>query len=49
MVDGEEIYDYICPISYDLFRDPVKAKDGFIYEWKCIENWFQQEKRLKME
>ena len=47
MVDEEEIYDYICPISYELFRDPVKAKDGFIYEWKCIENWFQQEKRTK--
>lgn len=30
-----------CPITYDLFRDPVLAQDGFTYERQVIEEWIR--------
>ena len=30
----------LCPITYDLMRDPVMAEDGFSYERSSIERWF---------
>ena len=30
-----------CPITCDLFEDPVLAPDGFNYERAHIEKWFQ--------
>eukprot|EP00929_Paragymnodinium_shiwhaense_P018391 TRINITY_DN12893_c0_g1_i1.p1 TRINITY_DN12893_c0_g1~~TRINITY_DN12893_c0_g1_i1.p1 ORF type:complete len:976 (+),score=207.52 TRINITY_DN12893_c0_g1_i1:84-2930(+) len=32
----------ICPISHELFSDPVLAADGFTYERRCIEEWFRK-------
>ena len=32
----------ICPISGELFYDPVIAMDGFVYERLEIEKWFQE-------
>lgn len=32
----------ICPITLELFRDPVKAKDGHVYERRAITRWILQ-------
>jgi hypothetical protein len=31
-----------CPISFDVMRDPVVAKDGFTYERQHIEDWIRR-------
>ncbi|KAK6502352.1 hypothetical protein TWF506_002933 [Arthrobotrys conoides] len=31
---------FICPITKELFRDPIVAADGFTYERRAIERWF---------
>lgn len=31
--------DVCCPISCDIFDDPVKAEDGVTYDRKAIEEW----------
>lgn len=36
--DPEEI---CCPISFEIYKDPVRATDGHTYERKCIETWFR--------
>ena len=33
--------DMICPISFEVMKDPVMAQDGHTYERVCIEEWFQ--------
>ena len=33
--------DCICPITYELMRDPVVASDGLTYEKNAIEKWLQ--------
>ena len=32
----------ICPITLELFRDPVRAKDGHVYERQAITRWILQ-------
>ena len=32
--------DLLCPISYDVFNDPVTAEDGHVYERRAIEEWY---------
>jgi len=39
--DGEVPEHFVCPISFDLMRDPVVAADGASYEKQCIEEWLQ--------
>jgi len=34
--------DLICPITLELFLDPVKAKDGHVYEREAITRWILQ-------
>ena len=34
--------ELICPITLELFRDPVKAKDGHVYERQAITRWILQ-------
>jgi hypothetical protein len=34
--------EFFCPITLELMRDPVLAKDGHTYERKAIEDWFEQ-------
>ncbi|CAF1020935.1 unnamed protein product [Rotaria sordida] len=34
--------DLICPITFELFRDPVIAKDGHVYEREAITRWILQ-------
>jgi hypothetical protein len=31
--------DMICPISFEVMKDPVMAQDGHTYERVCIEEW----------
>lgn len=37
----------ICPISLEIFKDPVIAADGFTYERFTIEKWFLSNKSNK--
>jgi len=32
----------VCPISHEVFADPVLAADGFTYERDCIEEWWRR-------
>ena len=34
--------ELICPITLELFRDPVRAKDGHVYERQAITRWILQ-------
>lgn len=37
---GQRIRDeFLCPITYELFREPVVACDGHTYEKAAIEKW----------
>ena len=39
---GMKIRDeFICPITYELMRDPVVASDGHTYEKAAIEKWLK--------
>lgn len=31
-----------CPITLELFRDPVRAEDGRLYERKAITRWIHE-------
>ena len=33
---------FICPITFDLFRDPVVAEDGHTYEREAITKWISE-------
>jgi hypothetical protein len=35
----DENDELICPITLELFRDPVRAKDGHVYERQAITKW----------
>lgn len=35
-----DIKNFVCPISQEIFFDPVIAEDGHIYERQMIEQWF---------
>ena len=34
--------EYVCPISQELFIDPVTAEDGRVYERDKISRWFEE-------
>ena len=34
----------LCPLSLEIYEDPVMAADGFSYERREIENWFARGK-----
>jgi hypothetical protein len=34
--------EFLCPIMYQLFRDPVIAQDGHTYERTAIEKWLEK-------
>ena len=38
---GDPPKELICPLSLDLFEDPVFAVDGHVYEREAIERWFR--------
>jgi hypothetical protein len=33
--------EFLCPITYELFREPVVASDGHSYERLAIEKWLK--------
>ena len=35
----------VCPLSLEIYEDPVMAADGFSYERREIEAWFARGKR----
>jgi hypothetical protein len=37
-----ECHDLICPITLDVYRDPVLAGDGHVYERIAIFQWIKQ-------
>lgn len=37
-----------CPISFNIFQDPVIAVDGHTYERKYIEDWFKASMKSPM-
>jgi hypothetical protein len=39
MNEDPELDELTCPITYQLFRDPVKAPDGHVYERQAISTW----------
>ncbi len=43
----EEIIDFHCPISLELFKNPVLAEDGFTYEESHLKKWIKQKKNEK--
>jgi len=36
---------FICPLSLEIYEDPVMAADGFSYERREIQAWFDRGKR----
>ncbi len=38
-IDDDEL---ICPITWEIFRDPVIATDGHVYEREAITTWILQ-------
>ena len=43
---GDAPEDLLCPITHELFRDPVFLADGHVYERSAIERWFASGKRV---
>lgn len=37
-----------CPITHELFKDPVVAGDGFTYERAAIQRWMRRSSRSPM-
>lgn len=35
-----DVRDLRCPISLKIMKNPVRTKNGFVYEKKNIERWF---------
>ena len=42
MTEENENGELICPITLEIFRDPVKVGDGHIYEREAIQRWILQ-------
>jgi hypothetical protein len=40
VIEDPSQFDMVCPVSLDVFRDPVKAEDGKTYERHNITQWF---------
>jgi hypothetical protein len=37
-----ELYQWVCPITKELMRDPVVASDCYTYERRAIEEWMSR-------
>ena len=38
----EPLDEYLCPITHELFKDPVTASDGHSYEREAISKWIER-------
>ena len=36
--------EFLCPITHEIMREPVKVGDGFTYERRAITEWFMSGK-----
>ena len=45
MADAGTSDSLVCPLSLEIYEDPVVAADGFSYERREIELWFGRGKR----
>ena len=43
----EPPFEFVCPITYEIFRDPVVAADGHTYEREAIEQWIHLGRRAR--
>lgn len=43
-VDIDVPYEYLCPITHEIMREPVTCSDGFTYERNAIAEWFMSGK-----
>ena len=41
----EPPFEFVCPITCEIFRDPVVAADGHTYEREAIEQWIRRRAR----
>lgn len=41
---SDNVDDYRCPLTLEIFTDPVVAMDGYIYERTAIVEWFKNNK-----
>lgn len=37
-------HEFLCPITQEVMRNPMKCSDGFTYEQSAIEEWFSSGK-----
>ena len=42
LIPLDDIQDFHCPISWDIFKDPVILEDGFTYERENICEWLSK-------
>ena len=40
--ESDERAAFVCPITGELFRQPVVAEDGFVYELSALHDWLQR-------
>lgn len=36
--------EFLCPITQEIMREPVRCSDGFVYEKQAIGEWFMSGK-----
>ena len=42
--DGEVPFEFLCPITNKIMKDPVTASDGYDYERQAIRRWFRRKR-----
>ncbi|XP_076678965.1 WD repeat, SAM and U-box domain-containing protein 1 isoform X2 [Andrena cerasifolii] len=38
--DAETPHEFLCPITHEIMKEPVRCSDGFTYERAAINEWF---------
>lgn len=46
--DAEVPFEFLCPITNKIMKDPVVASDGYNYERKAIRRWFRKKRTSPM-
>lgn len=41
-------FEFLCPITNKIMKDPVTAADGYNYERKAIRRWFRKKRTSPM-
>ncbi|XP_015765328.1 PREDICTED: WD repeat, SAM and U-box domain-containing protein 1-like, partial [Acropora digitifera] len=42
--DGDVPFEFLCPITNKIMKDPVTASDGYDYERQAIRRWFRRKR-----